>query len=436
MLTLTLTCLTFARLLSPEAGSLFAEPLLAKSGSRFAEALPVRTAVQFSGLPGLSPACFWLLCFVLLAGAACLFYGFFIEVNRFRVRELELHLEGLRPEQPGLDEQRSDGLRPDEFCPDRLCMDGGYREELSQNGLYTEGDSQSWESLQLLYFSDLHLGPGMPRKRLQKLISLMLEEEPELILFGGDMLEHGERFGERELALWTRELSKLKPRLGFYAVKGNHDSESPEAAAFLEKLYAQLGVRLLSNEAVDLGGLILVGLDEAMNGRPDLAAALSTLCSGDSSENSGGHSSRENSETFPGFVTETAAEKKKPGRKQDADAAFFTPSSAAAAHNPPLLILEHCPDVVPTFAETGRAELWLAGHSHHGQIRPFGLHLYKEKLGRDYPYGLYQLGEKKQLYTSCGVGTVGIHARFGAAPEIIRLKLRSSTPQQECRFRQ
>lgn len=373
-----------------------------------------------------------LLCFVFLAGAACLFYGFLIEVNRFRVRELELHLEGLRPEQPGLDEQRSDGLRPDEFCPDGL-----HREELCRNGLRTEGLSQSWESLRLLYFSDLHLGPGMPQKRLQKLISLMLEEEPELILFGGDMLEHGERFGERELALWTKELSKLKPRLGFYAVKGNHDSESPEAAAFLEKLYARLGVRLLSNEAVDLGGLILVGLDEAMNGRPDLAAALSTLCSGDSPEYSGGHSSRENSETFPGFVTETAAEKKKPGRKQESDAALCAPSSAVCSETPlPLLILEHCPDVVPTFAETGRAELWLAGHSHHGQIRPFGLHLYKEKLGRDYPYGLYQLGEKKQLYTSCGVGTVGIHARFGAAPEIIRLKLRSSTPQQECRCRQ
>lgn len=368
------TCLTLTRPLLSEAGSLFAEPLLAKAGSRFAEALPARTAVQFSGLPGLSPACFWLLCFVFLAGAACLFYGFFIEVNRFRVRELELHLEGL-----GLDEQ----------CPDELCPDGQRREGLCRNGLRTEGLSQSWESLRLLYFSDLHLGPGMPQKRLQKLISLMLEEEPELILFGGDMLEHGERFGERELALWAKELSKLKPRLGFYAVKGNHDSESPEAAAFLEKLYARLGVRLLSNEAVDLGGLVLVGLDEAMNGRPDLAAALSTLRSA---------------------VCST------------------TPS--------PLLILEHCPDVVSKFAETGRAELWLAGHSHHGQIRPFGLHLYKEKLGRDYPYGLYQLGEKKQLYTSCGVGTVGIHARFGAAPEIIRLKLRCSTPQQERRCRQ
>lgn len=372
-----------------------------------------------------------LLCFVFLAGAACLFYGFLIEVNRFRVRELELRLEGLRPEQLGLGEQCSDGLCLDELRPDEL-----HREGLCRNGLRTEGNSQSWESLQLLYFSDLHLGPGMPQKRLQKLLSLMLEEEPELILFGGDMLEHGERFGERELALWTKELSKLKPRLGFYAVKGNHDSESPEAAAFLEKLYARLGVRLLSNEAVDLGGLILVGLDEAMNGRPDLAAALSTLCSGDSSENRGGHSSRENSETFPGFVTETAAEKKKPGRKQESDTSCSALSSSAAAHKTPLLILEHCPDVVPTFAETGRAELWLAGHSHHGQIRPFGLHLYKEKLGRDYPYGLYQLGEKKQLYTSCGVGTVGIHARFGAAPEIIRLKLRSSTPQQECRCRQ
>lgn len=359
-------------------------PLLSEAGSRFAEAHPASTAVQFSGLPGLSPACFWLLCFVFLAGAACLFYGFFIEVNRFRVRELELHLEGLLPEQLGLGEQCPDGL-----CPDELRPDGLHRKGLCRNGLRTEGLSQSWESLRLLYFSDLHLGPGMPQKRLQKLLSLMLEEEPELILFGGDMLEHGERFGERELALWTKELLKLKPQLGFYAVKGNHDSESPEAAAFLEKLYARLGVRLLSNEAVDLGGLVLVGLDEAMNGRPDLAAALSTLRSA---------------------VCST------------------TPS--------PLLILEHCPDVVPTFAETGRAELWLAGHSHHGQIRPFGLHLYKEKLGRDYPYGLYQLGEKKQLYTSCGVGTVGIHARFGAAPEIIRLKLRSSTPQQECRCRQ
>ena len=365
------TCLTLTRPLLSEAGSLFAEPLLAKAGSRFAEALPARTAVQFSGLPGLSPACFWLLCFVFLAGAACLFYGFFIEVNRFRVRELELHLEGLRPEQLGLGEQ----------CPDELRPDGLHREGLCRNGLRTEGLSQPWESLRLLYFSDLHLGPGMPQKRLQKLISLMLEEEPELILFGGDMLEHGERFGECELALWTRELSKLKPQLGFYAVKGNHDSESPEAAAFLEKLYARLGVRLLSNEAVNMGGLVLVGLDEAMNGRPDLAAALSTLR-----------------------------------------------SAVCSTTLSPLLILEHCPDVVPTFAETGRAELWLAGHSHHGQIRPFGLHIYKEKLGRDYPYGLYQLGKKKQLYTSCGVGTVGIHARFGAAPEIIRLKLRCSTP--------
>lgn len=358
-----------------------------------------------------------LLCFVFLAGAACLFYGFLIEVNRFRVRELELHLEGL-----GLDEQ----------CPDELCPDGQRREGLCRNGLCTKGNSQSWETLRLLYFSDLHLGPGMPQKRLQKLLSLMLEEEPELILFGGDMLEHGERFGERELALWTRELSKLKPRLGFYAVKGNHDSESPEAAAFLEKLYARLGVRLLSNEAVDLGGLVLVGLDEAMNGRPDLAAALSTLRSGDRPENCGGRNCRENSETFPGLITETAAEKKNPGRKQESDAALCAPSSAVCSTTlSPLLILEHCPDVVPTFAETGRSELWLAGHSHHGQIRPFGLHLYKEKLGRDYPYGLYQLGEKKQLYTSCGVGTVGIHARFGAAPEIIRLKLRCSTPQQE-----
>lgn len=421
MLTLTLTCLTFARLLSPEAGSLFAEPLLAKSGSRFAEALPVRTAVQFSGLPGLSPACFWLLCFVLLAGAACLFYGFLIEVNRFRARELELHLEGLRPEQLGLGEQCPDGLRPGGLHQEGLC-----RNDLRRNGLRTEGNSQSWESLRLLYFSDLHLGPGMPQKRLQKLISLMLEEEPELILFGGDMLEHGERFGERELALWTKELSKLKPRLGFYAVTGNHDSESPEAAAFLEKLYARLGVRLLSNEAVDLGGLVLVGLDEAMNGRPDLAAALSTLRSGDRPEHRGGRNNRENSEALPGLVTETAAVEKKPGRKEYEDSACSAPSSAECSDFlSPLLILEHCPDVVPTFAETGRAELWLAGHSHHGQIRPFGLHLYKEKLGRDYPYGLYQLGEKKQLYTSCGVGTVGIHARFGAAPEIIRLKLRS-----------
>ena len=385
---------------------------MSEAGSRFTEAHPASTAVQFIGLLGLSPACFWLLCFVFLAGAACLFYGFFIEVNRFRVRELELHLEGL-----GLDEQ----------CPDELCPDGQRREGLCRNVLCTKGNSQSWESLRLLYFSDLHLGPGMPQKRLQKIISLMLEEEPELILFGGDMLEHGERFGERELALWTRELSKLKPRLGFYAVKGNHDSESPEAAAFLEKLYARLGVRLLSNEAVDLGGLVLVGLDEAMNGRPDLAAALSSLCSGNSPEYSGGRNSRGNSGTFPGLVTETAAEKK-PGRKQDSDATCSAPSSAAAAHKTPLLILEHCPDVVSKFAETGRAELWLAGHSHHGQIRPFGLHLYKEKLGRDYPYGLYQLGAKKQLYTSCGVGTVGIHARFGAAPEIIRLKLRCSTP--------
>ncbi len=64
--------------------------------------------------------------------------------------------------------------------------------------------------------------------------------------------------------------------------------------------------------------------------------------------------------------------------------------------------------------------LQLSGHTHGGQLFPFGLlvKIYFPKI-----YGLHKLGENKLLYISRGTGTWGPPVRVFAPPEITVIDL-------------
>lgn len=262
-----------------------------------------------------------------VSALACLYYGFAIEVNRLKVRRMILPLKKL---------------------PKR------------------------WRGRKIVFFSDLHLGPGMPEARLQRLVETIMAEKPDLLLFGGDLSERAGKRSAEEKAVWLPWLQKLDAPLGCFAVNGNHDTETPEAKAFFREMLSETHFHILHNRAVEIDGLILTGLREMLNETADLEAAL---------------------------------------------------SGCDRARDMPQIILCHQPDPVLRLAHSpGPERLFLSGHSHNGQIKPFGLHLYREIESRKLPYGLRELPDPlSRIYTSSGVGTVKIHARFAAPPEILVL---------------
>jgi predicted MPP superfamily phosphohydrolase len=105
-----------------------------------------------------------------------------------------------------------------------------------------------------------------------------------------------------------------------------------------------------------------------------------------------------------------------------------TPLNVTLADRPPgaLLLLSHTPLPLEGIGGAG-VDLMLAGHTHGGQIWPFG-YLVKKR----FPLfeGCYDLGESTAI-VSRGMGTWGPRMRLWKPAEIIRITLRSDGRHQQ-----
>lgn len=88
----------------------------------------------------------------------------------------------------------------------------------------------------------------------------------------------------------------------------------------------------------------------------------------------------------------------------------------------PTIVLSHQPKSIHHF-EQRRCDLMLSGHTHGGQIFPFGLLV---KLDQPYVAGLYQHSPDKQIFVSRGTGYWGPPIRVLAPSEISLITLQSS----------
>jgi predicted MPP superfamily phosphohydrolase len=167
-------------------------------------------------------------------------------------------------------------------------------------------------------------------------------------------------------------LRTLQSARGSYAVLGNHDADSD--AAFVVGSLESSGIHVLRNRAVPLerdGARIwLAGLDDAMNGKPDIPATLKQIPSGEAT-----------------------------------------------------VMLAHEPDIADDVAKMP-VDLQLSGHSHGGQVRlPIIGAPFLPDLAQKYPWGLRQVG-RLALYTNAGIGTIRVPMRINAPPEITEITLR------------
>lgn len=227
--------------------------------------------------------------------------------------------------------------------------------------------------VRVVHISDLHCDPE-PRLE-ERLPDIIAAERPDLIVFSGDSLNSPEGLPV---------LRKLLPRLAAiaptYAVRGNWDT----AYWRREELFGGTGVVELKKEAarVDVAGTTIW-----VAGAP--FASLADPPDG-----------------VPSGIRNTL---------RDVPPEAFT------------LFLYHTPDLILEAAETGRVDLYCAGHTHGGQVAlpVYGALVTLSKFGKKYESGLHR-EEQTWLYVTRGIGMEGGPAprvRFFARPEVTVIEL-------------
>jgi predicted MPP superfamily phosphohydrolase len=234
-----------------------------------------------------------------------------------------------------------------------------------ENNSYTEltTDETPESRLKIVTIADLHIGFGTPLSYVKKLTDEINAENPDLILFTGD-LKTRSTYLDRRILKATEILSSLSAKYGKFAVYGNHDT-FPAFAEIMEKsgftLLTNDGETLLINgEEVFVGGVNSL----ALSPRPDKVLS----------------------------------------RMGDPDIA---------------IILAHEPDLAAEFSGVTEDALILSGHLHGGQIRiPFLTEWYitsggKGNLMND---GFYESGDNT-VFVSTGIGMSVIPVRIGVPPQ-------------------
>jgi uncharacterized protein len=222
----------------------------------------------------------------------------------------------------------------------------------------------SLDGYRIVHLSDLHIGSIDSREDALEWVRAANVLSPDVTVITGDMLTTGVAYHDDVVAV----LSELRARDGVYACLGNHDYYSEGA---LCEALAHKGVRVLRNEGVVLGDLLLAGVEDMWRGSPDLEAALA----------------------------------KRDGR--------------------PVVLLAHNPDYFPRAAAASVA-LTLSGHTHAGQLAvPFLVsRATLSHFVTRWPAGLFREGDA-QIFVHAGLGTTGPAIRLGAAPEVVEIVLRA-----------
>ena len=170
-------------------------------------------------------------------------------------------------------------------------------------------------------------------------------------------------------------LTQLKAPV--YFIEGNHDRYT--GVTTIKSYLREIGVNVLENEMTNWGELQIIGLNHirADNQTFNMHAAG-------------------NSSTIKGTLEKLPIDK-----------------------NKPTVLLHHSPDGIK-YASNNGVDLYLAGHTHAGQLFPIK---YIAKLLFAYNKGLHDFKGTK-IFVSQGVGTFGPPMRVGTKSEIAVIKLK------------
>ena len=221
------------------------------------------------------------------------------------------------------------------------------------------------DKFNLVQLTDVHVGRTIKRDFIEKLVTTTNALKPDMVVITGDLVD-------LPISKIEYDLYPLKDlNAPTYFILGNHEyfHGVGEAVEYIK----ELGIIPLLNEHVVIGEgkkqFNLVGLTDVIGARTGL---------------------------YP----------------PDPESAYF-----GLDQNKSCIVLAHQPRMINEM-DNYRCDLMLSGHTHGGQIFPFGLLV---MAAQPYLAGLNQHAENRQIFVSRGTGYWGPPLRFLAPSEISQI---------------
>lgn len=232
---------------------------------------------------------------------------------------------------------------------------------------------KSLDGFRIAQITDLHVGPIINGEWLNRIVDQVNALKADMIVITGDLIDGSTDHLSKDVAA----IGRLSAPEGVYFVTGNHEYYH-DGDAWL-KFISGLGVRTLVNEHVKIsargGSFDLVGVEDFRSAR------------------------------FPGHAPDL--EKALKGRDEKRAS----------------ILLAHQPIAVHEAATRG-IDLQISGHTHGGQLWPFGFAVLAQQ---PYVSGLHRYpNSETQIYVSCGTGFWGPPMRFCAPAEITEITVRAA----------
>lgn len=242
-----------------------------------------------------------------------------------------------------------------------------------------------FSNLKVALVSDLHFGYNSSLNHVKKMVKLINESNPDVVVIAGDIFDNSyEAIYKPDKII--QEIKKIKTKYGVYAVYGNHDIDEkilagftfswkknknlndPRMTGFLEKA----NIKLLRDES------LLIDDSFYLVGRIDYHKYGMKV---------------EKRKTIEELVSSFDKSK-------------------------PIILIDHEPYELEEIAKVG-VDLDLSGHTHNGQMFPSNVFI---KFIWKNPHGLLKVDNMYSAVTS-GVGVYGPNMRVGTTAEVMVLDL-------------
>lgn len=228
--------------------------------------------------------------------------------------------------------------------------------------------------------SDIHSSVFMTLPTMKRYVSAINGMGADCIAVTGDFVNSM----VEEVYPFAEAFSGLRAPHGVYGVLGNHDYYTRNVDAVAREVN-DCGIRLLLNERVLIqkgkGMLFLLGADDTGN--------------------------------------------------RDRAGQWFDRAGLGAGEGIPKILMCHRPYHFEQAARR-KIDLTLSGHTHGGQVvlARIGTDVIAPaRVASPYVAGLYSIGSSR-MYVSRGIGTVGIPVRINCPPEITKITLVRSVPEE------
>jgi len=226
------------------------------------------------------------------------------------------------------------------------------------------------KEVRAMHLSDIHIGHFRGKNFLKQIVSKTNEQNVDIVFITGDLFDGKINLTRQELL----PIAKLNATV--YFVEGNHDRYT--GVETIKNYLREIGVHVLENKLENWNDLQIIGLNHM----------------------------RADSETFDMHAAGNHSTIKNTLEKLSID------------KNKPAIMLHHSPDGIKYANEHG-VDLYLAGHTHAGQLFPI---IYIANLIFAYNKGMHDYKGTK-IFVSQGTGTFGPPMRVGTKSEMAVITL-------------